>query len=346
MVYVSAERRRFVSQWLYTIAFLVLAMLTLGGLTRLTGSGLSMVEWRPLMGAIPPLNQADWQEVFALYQQYPEYKLHNHRMTLGEFEFIFMMEYSHRLLGRFIGLVFFLPMVFFFLKGWLSSAMKRRCLFLFFLGGLQGVVGWYMVKSGLVDVPRVSQYRLTLHLLLAAITLTLSLWYAFDLRPAPAEAEQRNLAPLSGGSLALLWLIAAQITSGGFVAGLKAGFAYNTFPSMNGSLIPPGLFDGGPWLLNFLENPVTVQFVHRWLAMVVAVAVLIFFFRHRKAAFNSHLKPAMIALPCLLLIQVGLGIATLLLVVPTGLASAHQVVAMLLWSTAIYIRHGVARNTA
>ncbi|MDJ0840231.1 MAG: COX15/CtaA family protein [Acidobacteriota bacterium] len=339
MEYVAEPGRRAVTRWLYLVAFLILVMLTVGGLTRLTGSGLSMVDWRPLMGSIPPLSEADWQKVFDDYKQYPEYKLHNQDMDLSGFKFIFMMEYGHRMLGRFIGLVFFFPFAFFWSKGWLSPPMIRRCLLLFGLGGLQGVIGWYMVKSGLVDVPRVSQYRLTLHLVMAVLTFTLAVWYALDISGPLPSGERKIAAAMRKGAGWLMILVGAQIISGGFVAGLKAGYAFNTFPLMNDRLIPSGFFSIDPWYFNFFNNPATVQFIHRWFAMVVTVAVLVFVMQHFRNVATTRLKPLIIALPALLVVQVTLGISTLLLAVPVSLASAHQVVAVLLWGVLIALRH-------
>jgi len=344
MRYVTDEGRRAVTLWLLVVAGMILIMLALGGLTRLTESGLSMVDWKPIMGTLPPLSHADWEAAFEAYKQFPEYQKHNTGMTLGEFEFIYSMEYGHRLLGRLIGLVFIIPFAVFWARGWLSPPMIRRCVLLFVLGGLQGYVGWFMVQSGLVDVPRVSQYRLTLHLALAILTFTLAIWFALDLGDPAKRAERSVLASLRGGTLWLVILIGAQILTGGFVAGLDAGKAFNTFPTMNGHWVPPGLFSIEPWFRNFFENPATVQLVHRWLALVVTGAVVWFFWHGIKHTRGTRFQRFMITLIVLLVIQVGLGISTLLLAVPIALASAHQVVAVLLWGTAIYLRHQATQS--
>jgi len=344
MEWVREEGKKTVAIWLYAIAFLIFAMVVLGGLTRLTGSGLSMVEWKVIMGVLPPANEAQWQEKFERYKQFPEYRHHNSDMTLTEFRFIYRMEYAHRLLGRFIGLAFFFPCLFFLLKKWLYAPMIRRAILLFALGGLQGVVGWLMVKSGLVDEPRVSQYRLTLHLALATLVLSLSLWYAFNLWFPRLPKDGPGLARLSRRTGGLLFLIGLQIASGGFVAGLKAGHAFNTFPTMNGRWIPGSLFSMKPWISNFFENQVTVQFVHRWLAMIVAAAILWFLFGTWRRFESGRIRKTYFLLAALLLTQVGLGIATLLLAVPVALGSVHQAIALLLWSAAVFLHHQCASD--
>jgi len=327
--------RKYVANWLYVVAFLIFAMVILGGLTRLTGSGLSMVDWRPLMGTIPPLNDADWQSVFEDYQQYPEYQEHNTHMELSEFKFIFLMEYSHRVLGRTIGLVFFLPLAFFILRRWLSPPIMRRYLLLFVLGGMQGVVGWFMVKSGLVDVPRVSQYRLVMHFCMAILVLTLSLWYAFNL----SFPSKGNAAPkIWHRAVALQALIGLQVVSGGFVAGLKAGFGFNTWPTMNGAWIPRGLMTLEPWYRNFFDNPVMVQFTHRYLALITAAAVLAFYFRYCSVA-TGRMRLGFHFLAGAVVLQVLLGITTLVMTIPTSLASLHQGGAMVLWSVMLLVCH-------
>lgn len=339
MNYVVERAKRPVSLWLLILAGFILAMILLGGLTRLTNSGLSMVEWKVIVGTVPPMNETDWNEAFEKYKQFPEYRKLNQDMALDAFKFIFLMEYAHRLLGRLIGLVFLFPFAFFWLKGWLLPPMKRRGLILLLLGGLQGLIGWYMVKSGLVNMPRVSQYRLVLHLVTALLVYSLSLWYACQIRLRPLSHELRPLASMRGMILGLLVLIGLQITSGGFVAGLKAGFAFNTFPKMNGEWLPRALGSLSPWYVNLLENPVTVQFTHRCLALLVFLAVCFFFFSYIRELREPRLRKAFYALLACMILQVALGIATLLLLVPVSLASLHQAGAIALWSVALFLCH-------
>jgi len=248
----SDSRSRAISAWLFAIAALVFAMIVLGGVTRLTKSGLSMVNWHPVTGWLPPLDAAGWEKVFADYRQYPEYKKINAGMTLDEFKGIFWYEYLHRLLGRLIGLAFLVPMVAFMAKGWITRALAPKIVGLFILGAMQGVLGWYMVKSGMIDRPDVSQYRLAAHLSLALLIFAALLWVGMDLRrPDPAAASPPGLRR---GGWGLLALIAVTALSGAFVAGLDAGFVYNTFPLMDGALAPKGMFDLTPAYLNFFEN--------------------------------------------------------------------------------------------
>ena len=231
--------RQIIGGWLIVTAIVVFAMVVVGGITRLTQSGLSMVEWDPLFGIFPPIGVEGWQTVFDKYQQFPEYQKINFGMSLEEFKFIFWWEYGHRVLGRIIGLVFFVPFAFFLVKGWLNRQWSLRFAGLLVLGGLQGVLGWYMVVSGLVDDPHVSQYRLTAHLILAAVIYALLLWHAFDFMFSTRQ-PLFNSAVFWTGLLPCVVLL--MIVTGGFVAGTKAGFIINTFPTMNGEWIPDGLW--------------------------------------------------------------------------------------------------------
>ncbi len=331
---------RIVATWLLICCALVFAMVVLGGFTRLTGSGLSMVDWRPLMGWLPPLSEAEWQRVFELYQQSPQFLQVNSHMDVHAFKGIFWLEFLHRLLGRTIGMVFLLPLVFFFARGYIKAAEWPKYLLMFVLGGMQGVLGWYMVKSGLVDVPHVSQYRLTAHLCAAFIIYAYMFWVALSL-----------LFPVAGGSkhawynksLALTTLTSVTIISGGFVAGLKAGKYYNTFPMMGDSWVPPGTMALEPFWRNFFDNPTTVQFDHRVLAITTLLVTVIFWFRARRADLPARTRPAVNALLHTLLLQVALGITTLLLAVPVLLGAMHQAVAMLLFTVSLYILHSLRR---
>ncbi len=328
--------------WLLACCATIFGMIILGGVTRLTGSGLSMVQWAPIMGILPPLNQAEWQEAFLLYQQFPEYQLKNFGMSLGEFKSIFWFEYGHRLLGRSIGMIFLLPFLFFLFRGKIEKTLTPKLITMFVLGGLQGLMGWYMVKSGLVNDPHVSQYRLTAHLGLAIIIYGYMLWVALGLLYPKINDNKQNPS-LARLALIISTIIFITALSGGFVAGTRAGFAFNTFPLMDGRLIPVGLFDLSPLWRNFFENIVTVQFNHRVLATLLFLIIPIFWFKTGKyelqplARTGSHLLLAALAL------QITLGISTLLLVVPVALAAAHQAGAIVLLTAAIFVSQQLHR---
>ena len=335
MQWVKPAGLRPVRIWLFLVAAMIVGMIVLGGLTRLTESGLSMVEWKVFMGVVPPLSETDWQSTFEKYQQFPQYQKHFTEMTLDEFKFIFFMEYTHRLLGRLIGLVFFLPFLFFCLKKWLYAPFLRRCLLLFGLGGLQGIVGWIMVKSGLVDMPRVSHFRLTLHLGLALFVLAMTLWYAYRLTFSVREADAGDIGRMGNRAWWLVGLLSVQILSGGMVAGIRAGHAFNTWPTMNGEWIPGGLWSYDSLSQNLLENPVMLQFFHRWWAMAVVVFAVFFavkFWHRSQSRLMFHARWGLIAL---VVLQVLLGIGTLVMRVPVSLASLHQLGAVLLLVVAI-----------
>ena len=334
---ISRLRTTPVAAWLLCCCALVLAMIVLGGVTRLTHSGLSITEWQPIVGTLPPMSEAAWTETFARYQATPEYRQVNAGMSLSEFKTIFWWEYFHRLLGRAIGIVFLLPLVFFALRGWLDRRLLAPLALIFVLGGLQGGLGWYMVQSGLVDNPRVSQLRLTAHLGLALLIFAAMLWLALSLlrKPAPRTSATARLHRAAGAVAALVLL---QALSGGLVAGLRAGFAYNTFPTMNGEWIPPGLAALDPWYRNIVSNLTTVQFDHRLLAAALAVAVTFLCLRMRRLP-DVRARGAAVLLFGLLVLQITLGIATLLLVVPLPLAAAHQATAVLLFAAALNAAH-------
>ena len=326
---------RAIAIWLLLCCALIFAMVVLGGVTRLTGSGLSMVRWEPLSGVIPPLNLAAWQAEFVHYRQFPEYQKVNVGMTLAGFKTIFYFEFAHRLLGRTIGLVFLLPFLYFLWRRRLPRSLAPHLVVMFVLGALQGLLGWYMVKSGLADVPHVSQYRLTAHLAAAILIYLYMLWVAFSLlasnRPRIALAPYRTFAAVLGV------LAVATVLSGGFVAGLKAGHAFNTFPLMAGQWFPPGYIMLEPAWRNFFENIPTVQFNHRVLAITTYLLVLAFTGKAwRDMQLTGQRKPlGLLALVATL--QVALGIATLLLHVPVTLAASHQGVALLLLSVMLYV---------
>lgn len=327
------RQNRAIAVWLLVLCVMVFFMVVLGGLTRLTHSGLSMVDWKPVIGWFPPLSVAEWERVFENYRQTPEYLKINQNMTMEDFKFIFWFEYVHRLWGRVMGLAFAVPFVVFFLRGWIGWRLAPRLLVVFLLGALQGVLGWYMVKSGLVDRPDVSQYRLTAHLAAALVILGYMQWVALGLLGG-SRRRRSFLAPWAAGIAGLVFI---AILSGGFVAGLDAGFAYNTFPLMDGQLVPDVLFAMEPLYLNFFENIVTVQFDHRVLTMIVLAVVLIFWSKSRR--LTGRQRRTVHVLAALAVFQVSLGIATLVLVVPLLLAVVHQAVAVLLFAAAIWTAH-------
>jgi len=338
----ESKSPRAVAVWLLICCATIFAMVVLGGVTRLTGSGLSMVQWAPILGVLPPLNSDEWQHAFELYKQYPEYQLKNAGMDLEGFKSIFFFEYAHRLLGRTIGVMFAIPFMFFLIRGAISRSVVPKMLLLFTLGGLQGLMGWYMVKSGLVDVPHVSQYRLTAHLSLAILIYAYMFWVALDLL-TPAAAAQRSQPGLSRGAVGLLAFTGLVIVSGGFVAGLKAGFAFNTFPLMNGQWIPENIGYLEPGWRNLFENLATVQFNHRWLAVTLAALALVFYIRSLRVVATPRLRLGLHLLMLAVLLQVTLGISTLLLVVPIPLAAAHQAGAVLLLTAVLYVTHQTRR---
>ncbi|WP_319531369.1 COX15/CtaA family protein [uncultured Cohaesibacter sp.] len=333
------KSRKAVRAWLYFVAFLVLIMFVVGGATRLTDSGLSITEWKPIHGAIPPMSAAEWTEEFEKYQQYPEYERVNKGMSLDEFKFIFWWEWGHRQLGRFIGVAFFLPMLFFWMTGRLSDGIKPGLLTLLGMGALQGAVGWWMVASGLVDRVDVSQYRLATHLTFAAAIFVVLIWVARGYRRADKMPEcvsaDRHLLP--GGIL--LFFLLLQIFLGGLVAGTHAGLTYNTWPLMDGQIIPDGLFVfDAPWLAAF-EDHLTIQFNHRLLAYVIALWTLLVWVRTWRDPYAAQMTISATVVGVLVTLQIILGITTLLLVVPLHMAMTHQALAViLLGATTIMVR--------
>ncbi|MCB1683158.1 MAG: COX15/CtaA family protein [Pseudomonadales bacterium] len=336
------DSRRLLALWLLLCCTTVFAMVVLGGVTRLTGSGLSMVEWEPIIGVLPPLSEAQWEEAFAQYREYPEYRLKNAGMDLQGFQSIFWLEYWHRVLGRLIGVIFAVPFVIFLLRGMIDRPLIPKLAGLFVLGGLQGLMGWYMVKSGLVDDPHVSQYRLTAHLLLAFLIFAGMFWVALDLlRGGPAEQHSRH-----SGTGTVLWLtgfVLLTIASGGFVAGLKAGFTFNTFPLMNGQWIPDGIALLEPGWRNLFENITTVQFNHRVLAVSLGLALIGYSVKLLRGHPLTQVRTAVWLLLIAVVVQLTLGISTLLLVVPIPLAAAHQGGAVLLFAAILNLAHQLRR---
>ena len=321
-----------VRTWLYFIAFLVALMVIVGGATRLTDSGLSITEWKPVVGAIPPLSVAEWNEEFEKYKQIPEYQKINKGMSLAEFKTIFWWEWSHRFLGRFVGIAFFLPMVFFWTTGRLQSHMMPKLVLLFVLGGLQGAIGWWMVASGLVNRVDVSQYRLAIHLTLASIIFAYAIWLARGLAPHSAGAAPAKLRK-QAGEISVLVLF--QIYLGGLVAGLDAGLAYNTWPLMDGTIWPGGLHVIEPIWRNYFENPKLVQFLHRMNAYLIFAYVGWHMLHVLTARIDTPHRNRAVLLFLLVTLQAALGIGTLVLQVPIDWALTHQFGAIVVLGFAI-----------
>lgn len=321
----SRDRLRPVRIWLYVIAALVLLMVALGGITRLTDSGLSIVEWKPISGTLPPLSDAEWQAEFEAYQQIPEYQMQNRGMSLEAFKYIFWWEWAHRFLGRLIGLAFAVPFVVFLVQRRFSWNLAAPLFGLFVLGGLQGALGWWMVSSGLSGRVDVSQYRLAAHFGAAALLFMALVWVARRLEPRPMTAE-RPRWPIA----LLLVLVFLQLIAGAFVAGLDAGMGYNTWPLMDGALLPAGLDAIQPWWLNLFENALTVQFVHRCIAYVIVLYAGLLLWRQAGRGGFVGVHGWLPRIGLLIALQVVLGIATLLLSVPISLALGHQALAFML----------------
>jgi cytochrome c oxidase assembly protein subunit 15 len=329
---------RIVAAWLFAVAAMIVGMVVLGGATRVTGSGLSIMEWAPISGALPPLSEAEWQRLFGLYKQIPQYELLHAGFGLAEFKSIFWLEWAHRLWGRLLGFAFLIPLVAFTLRGMIGRRMLPRLALLFVLGGLQGAVGWFMVASGfLPDSTAVAPVRLVAHLALALALYVSVLWIGLDLwnaAPRPTFRFARVLSSL------VIGLVALTIVAGGFVAGLHAGLIYNTFPLMDGRLVPAGYADLEPFARNLIENIAAVQFDHRALATLTLLVATM------TAWIGRRSGPAFVALGVAVVGQYALGVATLLEVVPIPLAIAHQAGAVALLTAAVCSRHAARGRAA
>jgi cytochrome c oxidase assembly protein subunit 15 len=335
----SDSSHRAVAYWLLACCALVFAMVVVGGMTRLTHSGLSIVEWRPVTGTLPPLNEAAWQAEFAKYQSSPEFRQRNHAMTLEGFKGIFWWEYFHRLLGRVIGLAFALPLAWFVARGVVRGSLAWKLAGIFVLGGLQGAVGWYMVRSGLDHDPMVSPVRLAMHLGLAFLIYAAMLWVALGLlRPAVAGEARPGLRRLAS---LLPFLVFGMVVTGALVAGIRAGYAYNTWPLMNGHLVPPEIWVIEPWWKNFAFNMAMVQFNHRTLALVVAACALAAWWMQRSSTADAVARKWGHAMLAAVALQFALGITTLLARVPLPLAAIHQAFAVIVFTAVIGFAHAV-----
>ena len=347
MMTAQPSHGRAIRLWLYAVAALVLAMVLVGGATRLTESGLSITEWQPVMGTLPPLDDAQWQTEFEKYQAIPQYRELNRGMSLDAFKTIYWWEWTHRLLGRLIGAVFLLPFVWFLWRGFVAPALRPRLWFIFALGALQGVVGWWMVASGLAERTEVSQYRLATHLILACAIYVALLWTARRLGEESSliSLAGRGGARIKAGAIGLLVLVLLQIYLGALVAGLRAGYIYNTWPLIDGAFIPDAsqLFFATPPWRNFFENVLTVQFDHRMLAYAIFVSALLHALDVARTVKAGSARTGAFVLFVAVVLQVALGITVLLLVVPLPLALLHQAMAMLILTAATWHAANLAR---
>ncbi|RZC37712.1 cytochrome c oxidase assembly protein COX15 -like [Asbolus verrucosus] len=347
--------KRSVGYWLMTCSGMVFVAVVLGGVTRLTESGLSMVTWK-LLGEKMPRTQAEWEEEFKKYQQFPEFKIKNKEMTMSEFKWIWYMEFGHRMWGRALGAVFLIPAAYFWARRRFSAPMKKRVLAFGTLIAAQGLMGWYMVKSGLEDrfhgesdIPRVSQYRLAAHLSLAFVLYTLFLWSGLDhLLPAETVAITSRSAILASRKFRMFahtckGLVFLTAVSGAFVAGLDAGLVYNSFPKMADKWIPDDIMALTPKIVNVTENPTTVQFDHRILGTTTLALITALYLMSRKRVLPRRAYKAVAVFGAVAWLQVALGITTLLTYVPTSLAACHQSGSLLLLSTAVWLTHELKR---
>lgn len=333
--------RKAVAYWLLFMTAVVLLMVMVGGATRLTESGLSMVDWRPVTGTLPPMSDEAWVEEFAKYQTSPEYRLRNSDMTVEEFKGIFYWEWGHRLLGRLIGVFFFVPLVWFWVRGQIPAGYKPKLVVLFILGGSQGLLGWYMVMSGLVDEPAVSHYRLTAHLSLALFIMAALFWTALSLlrpEPEPVDKHLKMLTHVTGALLVL------QIVMGALVAGLKAGLIFNEWPMMGQGFVPDGLLSLEPRWQNFFDNAVTVQFDHRIGAYLLFALAIFLAWKGRE--YSRVVSRASLVFFIAVVLQMSLGIMTLLLEVPVSWGTAHQGGGAALLLTMVYLMHIQRRRRA
>ena len=333
-----------IANWLMAVASLVFLMVVVGGITRLTESGLSITEWKPVSGAIPPLNHADWQHAFDLYRQTPEYREINGPagMTLSQFKFIFFWEWLHRLIGRLIGVAFALPLLWFAAKRAIPHGYGWKLVGLLVLGGLQGVLGWYMVMSGLVDRTDVSHFRLSAHLLLAFAIMGALIWTALDLREL-ARTGANRLSRITGVAVATLAILFVQLLYGAWVAGLNAGQVANDWPTMQGRLLPEGIDWSNGAFFALTHDPFLIHFIHRWWAWVVVAALVIF---ARRVKSRERGRPASIAIHSAFGTQILLGILTVLTGVAIWLAALHQAVGALVVVATVWGAHVVGRRTA
>ena len=325
--------------WLLTGCLLIFAMVVIGGITRLTHSGLSMSDWKLISGTIPPLNESEWLKAFDLYKQFPEYQKINYNFTLSNFKSIFWWEYLHRVLGRFIGIVFIIPFLLFWIKGKISKSLMPKLLILLAMGAFQGFLGWYMVKSGLVNKPHVSHYRLAAHLSTALIAFAYAFWLALGEIYKGREDSQKEQPKLLSLTKLFIGVLSVQIIYGAFVAGLKAGSIYNTFPKMGSEWLPDAILGFSPWWINFIEAHAGVQFIHRYIAYIVVALCIGITYLASKADLNQTQKTGVALLCFFVCLQFLLGVFTLIYKVPVSLGVLHQVGAFFLLSVSLFLCH-------
>lgn len=331
----ASTHNRSVAIWLLSGCFLIFSMVVIGGITRLTGSGLSITEWNVIMGTIPPMNQEEWQEAFDKYKQIPQYTEVNSYFGVEEFKSIFWWEFIHRLVGRLIGIVFLFPFIYFLVTKKMDGATIRKSIFLFALGGLQGFLGWFMVKSGLTELTSVSHIRLAIHLTTAFITFGFTFWFALQLLEKEQPAEKSPV--IRKWSVVLLAVLTVQLIYGAFVAGLHAGKMFNTFPLMNGDVFPVGGWVSAMGLKNIFDNPAAVQFIHRFFAFAVVFVVARIYWEGRTEVLSSAQRKSIMFIVATVIVQFLLGVFTVLYQAPIALSSIHQIGAFFLFMATILV---------
>ncbi len=340
------QARKLISSWLLLGVFMILIQILLGGITRLTGSGLSITQWDVIMGSVPPLNDHDWQQAFNQYKQFPQYTLMNSDMTLNGFKSIFWWEFIHRLWARLMGVAFLIPFIYFLIRKSIDWQLGKKLIMIFVLGALQGLVGWIMVQSGLIDKPWVSPINLSAHLILALILYCYLFWVALDVMQLSHEKQQlRSLLPFS---IFLLTLTFVQLFYGGLMAGNKAALFYPTFPKIGYTFIPQGILTSEPWYLNLISNIGMIQVIHRSLGFILAFSIFYFYLKSRKYRTSDFFKTAFMLLPLLVVVQVVLGILTLINAlgqIPIMYGVLHQLFAVLLLTDIVFITFSLSRQT-
>lgn len=348
MEYVAQSYRKGVINWLLSGMILVFIMILVGGITRLTESGLSITEWKVVTGSIPPLTEEKWMEEFQKYQQSPEFIHKNFDFTLKDFKGIYWWEWIHRQIGRVIGLVFIIPFLYFYSKKAFTAKAKKRLLFILALGAFQGFLGWYMVSSGLQYEPRVSHFRLAMHLCAALLTISLIWWLILDIKNEDRKHDATMVAPPSYFKwlYGFFTILATQIVYGAFVAGLDAGLFYNTWPKMGDEWIATGAFGQTPFYVNFYQSNAisTIQFMHRTIAIVVAIVVIVLWLKARKLVLPKTQMSLANAMLGMIFVQFLLGVFTLLLGVPIWLGVAHQIGAVILLLISLNYAHGLFQS--
>jgi cytochrome c oxidase assembly protein subunit 15 len=335
--------------WLRAVCLSVMIILLVGGITRLTGSGLSMVDWRPISGVLPPLGDEAWAEEFARYQESPQYKLVNQGMALSEFKYIFFWEYLHRVIGRIVGLICLVPYLWFLFRGQLERGLKYKGALLVLLVGAQGLMGWYMVKSGLVKDPEVSHFRLAAHLSLAFAIFGLAWWMSLGLKPVQKGGGVSSFKRYRNWAILLLSVLSLQIVYGAFTSGMKAGYGFNTYPLMGGDLMPDALFSASPFWSNFVSDKFSVQFIHRWIGTCLAIGLFYFCWLTLKSGYlNVWLSKWTKRTAFFVALQFALGVGTLLCIsdYPVFLPLIHQFVALFLFASLLALIQGYGWSEA